>query len=234
MAKTYLQLINSVRSRLRDSDATTLTDNADVILIAALVNQAKEQVETMWKWQALRKTITFNSVIGTASYDTSNALVATVTQTNELSVLLWDAEHSELPLFWDVTANGEFRMGVTGRDAVVDYIRTTASNTAAQPGLAAVYQNGNGLQVLFADVPTAVRNYSFEAYSPQAELTVSSTTVLAPWQPIRDLTIALVAEERGDLFGQPSSRYFDFYRDSLEMAISNNKDNQYDDAMTVV
>jgi hypothetical protein len=239
MAKTYLQLINSVHARLRAGAAASVTADADTTILGAFVNQAKEQVETEWKWQALRKTITFTCVAGTASYDTSSLSIVSSDPavTSDRSVLLWDAEAEDLPLFWDVTANNQFRMSVWARDRVIDYIRTANNtNSTTQPGIAAVYQNGAGLTVLFADTPTSVRDYSMEVYCPQDELTSSdgSTTILAPWQPIRDLAAALAAEERGDLYGVPAQRFYDFYADSLAMAISANKDNDYDDAMVVV
>lgn len=234
MAKTFLQVINSVHARLRAASASSSTADADTTILGAFVNQAKEQVETEFKWHSLRKTITFSSAIGTASYDTSDALVATVNQTNERSILLFDSE-TDLPLFWDVTSGQQFRIYVAGRDGVLNYIRTANNqNTSAQPGMAAVYQSGTGLTVLFADTPTAVRSYSLEAYVPQAELTSDSTVILVPWQPVRDLACALTAEERGDLYGVPAQRFYDFYADSLEMAQNAAKDNLYDDAMKVV
>lgn len=235
MSKTYLQVINSIHARARGATVTDINTDADTTLIAAFINTAKEQVETEWKWHPLRKTITFTSVIGTASYDTSSAMIATVTQTNERSMLLWDAEQPDAGMFWDATVNGQFRMTVAGRDAVLAYIRTSNNQNATDaPGTVAVYPNGSGLTVLFADTPTAVRNYTFEVYSPQNELTAKDDIILAPWQPIRDLACAMAAEERGDMFGISAARFYDFYADSLAQAIAAQTDNQYDDAMVVV
>lgn len=235
MAKTYLQLINLVHARLRAAAVTTITQDADTTILGAFVNQAKEQVE-QYKWHALRKTITFNSVGGTASYDTS--LLATVSSdpavTNERSILLYDSQ-TDLPLFWDTTHGGVFRMNVQGLDGVQDYIYTSdGTNSTSSPGVAAVYQNGVGLTVLFADTPTGVRSYTMLCHVPQDELTDGSTTILAPWQPIRDLACALTAEERGDLYGVPAQRFYDLYQDSLEFAMAAQKDSVYDDSMKVI
>ncbi len=237
MAKTLLQVINSAHARLRAASVAAITGDADTEILTAFINQAKEQVETEFKWHALRRTIAFPSVGGTASYDTSSLSIVTSDPlvTNERSVLLFDAE-TDLPLFWDVTASGPFRMSVMARDRVIDYIRTSPNNqnTSASPGEVAVYQSGTGLTVLFADTPTGVRSYSFEAYCPQEELTDADDVILAPWQPIRDLACALACEERGDIYGAPAQRFYDFYADSLAQAQSVGKDSLYDDAMKVV
>jgi hypothetical protein len=238
MAKTFLQVINSVHARLRAAAAATLTADADTVILGAFVNQAKEQIETEFKWHALRRTISFTGVGGTAVYDTS--LLATVTSdplvTNERSVLLFDSE-TDMPLFWDVTVSGPFRMNVWSRDGVTNYIRTSPSNqnVSESPGVVAVYQSGVGLTVLFADTPASSgRLYTFEAYCPQDELTASGDVILTPWQPIRDLACAIACEERGDIYGAPAQRFYDFYADSLAQAQAANKDSLYDDAMKVV
>lgn len=237
MSKTFIQMVNLVHGKVRGpSGVSTLTADADTVLVAAMLNSAKDVVEASWKWHALRATVTFPSVSGTQSYDTSDSSVTDGADvvTTEQSELLYDPE-TDTPHLYDVTSGGAFQVQTCSRDYAVRYSRTSdGTNSASAPGLAAVYSNGSGLTVLFADVPSSVRNYSMEVYTPQAELTTTTDVITIPWKPLLDLTVAMVAEERGDLFGIPSQRFYDVYEDTLSRAIARDKDNAYDDAMIVI
>ena len=70
---TYLNLINGVLRRLRETTVSTNTENAYSTLIGDLVNDAKTTVEEAWEWSALRNTITFNTVDGTYTYALTGA-----------------------------------------------------------------------------------------------------------------------------------------------------------------
>jgi len=236
MSKTFIQLVNLVHGKVRGpSGVASLTADADTVLVASFINSAKDIVESAWKWNALRATVTFPSVIGTQTYDTSNASVTDGADvvTTEQSELLFDPETNQ-PHLYDVTSGSEFRLQVCSRDFAVAYSRTAGnSNSAQAPGMAAVYQTGAGLTVMFTDVPSAVRNYSMEVYTPQAELTATTDTLTIPWKPVMDLAVAMVAEERGDLFGIPAQRFYDIYNDTFSRAVARDKDNPYDDALIV-
>ena len=70
---TYLELINGVLKRLRESTVTTAPENDYSVLIGELVNDAKKQIELRHEWTALRTTLTFNTVPSTSQYTLTNA-----------------------------------------------------------------------------------------------------------------------------------------------------------------
>jgi len=73
MSTTYLQAVNDVLTRLREQTVTTvaLTDYSQ--LIGKFVNDAKRQVENAFNWNALRQTISINTVAGTSNYTLTGA-----------------------------------------------------------------------------------------------------------------------------------------------------------------
>lgn len=223
MAKTYIQLINEVGKNLRRSNGTTyttLTQDQNAVSIAQFLNQAKRLVEDRWKWHQLRKTVTFDSVGGTATYDTSSLSIVTSdpTVTTDRTHLLYDARRQ--PLFWDVTdANAGFRLSEVTREHALNCRRLSTENVS-KPWQFASYQNGSGLTILFPYAPEGVRNYSFEAYIPQDELASTSTTLECPWRPVVLAATAMACEERGEEFGNPGTRWWDEYEIALGAAIS--------------
>lgn len=223
MAKTYLQLVNLVHGYLRGPTVTEVNADADTIIIANFLNQAKERVESAWKWNILRKTITFNGSASTYTYDTSDAGVATVNQTNERSVLLFDQENR--PLFWDVTSGGEFRLEAISRERAQSIYRLDQSTTTS-PSQFTAYRLGSGLTIFFPVAPSGTRNYSFEAYVPQAELSAKTDELTVPWRPVVMLATSLAAGERGDEFGAAQQMYMDLYEDAIATEIAFDQEGQ--------
>lgn len=64
----YLQLVNKVLIRLRENEVTSVQDNPYSKLIGEFVNIVKREVDDSWNWQALRNTITANTVNQAFSY----------------------------------------------------------------------------------------------------------------------------------------------------------------------
>ena len=67
MAITFLQAINRTLVKLREDEVSDLTQ-ADSYqkLIAAFVNEAKEEVENAWTWNTLNDLETVTTVAGTS------------------------------------------------------------------------------------------------------------------------------------------------------------------------
>ena len=68
MSTTYLQAVNDVLLRLRESTVTTVALTSYSQLIGKFVNDAKRQVEDAYNWNALRQTVSVNTVAGTSNY----------------------------------------------------------------------------------------------------------------------------------------------------------------------
>jgi hypothetical protein len=54
----YIQLVNDVLIRLRETEVSSVNDNAYSKLIAKFVNDAKRNVEDAYNWNALSDTLT--------------------------------------------------------------------------------------------------------------------------------------------------------------------------------
>lgn len=225
MPKTYIELVNLVHGFMRhDTDETALDADEDTIIAANFINEAKREVEDHWKWNALRATVTFDSVVDQTSYDTSSLAVVSSdpTVTTERSELLEDPE-TGMPLFWDVTSGGEFRLKRRTREHVIAQLRLDP-NSVATPGFFAMFNNGSGLTVLLREVPSAVRSYSCEVYTPQAELSAAADTLTCPWRPVMLRATALAKGEIGEEFSGPSTNYQSMFTDALETDVAREKD----------
>lgn len=54
---TYVELVNSVLTRLREGTVSSVSDNAYSKLIGEFVNDAKRSVEDSYNWNALTETL---------------------------------------------------------------------------------------------------------------------------------------------------------------------------------
>ena len=70
---TYLELVNDVLVRLRESTVTTVGETTYSSLIGKFVNDAKRQIEDSYNWNCLAQTITVSTTSGTSSYALTGA-----------------------------------------------------------------------------------------------------------------------------------------------------------------
>ena len=65
---TYIDLVNNVLRRLRETTVRTVSSNTYSALIGDLVNDAKDLVESAWDWSSLRTTLAINTSNGVYNY----------------------------------------------------------------------------------------------------------------------------------------------------------------------
>ena len=74
---TYLELVNSVLRRLRESEVDTVqgvgNTNSYARLIGDFINESKSQVEATWDWSALRSTLTLTTTPNIFNYELNGA-----------------------------------------------------------------------------------------------------------------------------------------------------------------
>lgn len=70
---TYLELVNKVLVRLRETQVSTVASSAYSSLIGEFVNETKREVEDSWHWVLLRDTIQVNTSSGTFRYTLTGA-----------------------------------------------------------------------------------------------------------------------------------------------------------------
>jgi len=64
----YISLVNSVLRRLRETEVSSVADNAYSKLIGEFVNDAKRQVEDAYPWNALSETLTASTATDIFNY----------------------------------------------------------------------------------------------------------------------------------------------------------------------
>lgn len=234
MSKTFLELTNQVGRNMRRSGGNVaayaaVDVNSDQVVIQQAINDIKRDVEDSWKWNILRKTVTFASVALTGTYDTSSLAIVTSDPvvTTDRSFLLTD--NRGRPMFFDVTTSLQgFRLAQRTRDGLTSMRRQGTVGTPI-PGDFAVYPSGNGLTIEFLNTPSSIRNYSGEFYIPQDDLAIATDPMYVPWRPVVLGATAMAMEERGEEFGEAAQRYWDRYDEALAESIA--KDMEATDAV---
>ena len=187
---TYLELVNAVLRRLRESEVDTVqgvgNTNSYPRLIGDFINEAKSQVEATWDWTALRSTLTLTTTPNIFNYELNGA------QNNAKVLDVWnDTSNIEVTYKTSRWFNQEFLMA------------------DPQVGIP-VYYNFNGistdrdLQVDIYPIPNAVYDLRFNFTLRNLPLEADSDTTVLPTRPIILLATAMAIEERGEDGGQQS------------------------------
>lgn len=194
---TYLELINDVLIRLRETQVTTSTLTPYSTLIGKFVNDAKRQVEDAYNWNALNETVTVTTSASAYQYSVTGAgqkfRVGQVLNTTSnvvmqnISVDLMNRYQNFTPIvqniptqycFEDVDSNGDTKVTLYGR-------------------------------------PNGVYTIKFFLTVPQAPLTNDSTLVSVPDVLVAQNAYARALVERGEDGGLNSSEAFALYKSML-------------------
>lgn len=199
---TFLQLINRVLVRLREEEASTITENSYVTLVSYLVNDAKELVEKAWDWSGLRTTATVSATIGDSTY--------TITGFG-LDFKLTDA--------YNDTQN--VRLKLIPRELMNTW--TALADTPSGPPTHFCYagndSNGDPNIVVY---PTPDGSYTlkFDATVREGEFTTASSTTALPTKPIEMYAWAMATRERGETGGASAQEVFALADRALADAIA--------------
>ena len=187
---TYLELVNKVMRRLRESEVDTVqgtgNSNSYARLIGDFVNEAKSQVEVAWDWSALRSTLTLTTTPDVFNYELNDTR-------NNFKVLnvLNDTNNYEMQYKSGNWFDAQFLL-------------------QTYPLGSPVYYNFNGVsvdgdtQVDIFPIPDAVYDIRFNITQRNLELTEDTQTIVIPHRPIILLATAMAIEERGEDCGQQS------------------------------
>ena len=187
---TYIELVNSVLRRLRESEVTTVqgtgNSNSYARLIGDFVNEAKSQVEAAWDWSALRNTMTLTTTSGVFNYELNGSQ-------NNFKVLN----------VWNDTSNIEMRY------QTATWFDQEFLMAEPQRGIPAFY-NFNGVSAdgdILVDIypiPDTTYDLRFNITQRNVPLENDADTVVLPTRPIILLATAMAIEERGEDGGQQS------------------------------
>ena len=198
----YIQLVNDVLIRLREPEATSISDNAYVKLIARYVNDSKRVVEDSYNWNALSDTLSATTTAQVFNY----VLVGSGQRFRVIDVIN-DTQNAFVELASTRWMDQQFLM------------------TTPQTGSPAYYNfngtNSNGdTQVDLYPIPNGAYNLRFNIIKPQIPLAVNADVLLVPDEPVILGALARAQAERGEDGGVQAGETYQLMKQSLADAIS--------------
>jgi hypothetical protein len=198
----YIQLVNSVLRRLRETEVSSVADNAYSKLIGEFVNDAKRQAEDAYPWNALSETLTASTATDIFNY----VLVGSGQRFRVLDVL-------------NDTSN------TIVNNATTRWMNEQFLLTSVQKGSPSYYNfngtNSNGdTQVDLFPIPNGVYEIRFNVIKPQVALSSDADVLLIPSEPVIFNATARAMAERGEDGGIASGEMYAIYKQSLADAIA--------------
>lgn len=201
-AYNFLQLTNSVLSRLREGEATSVNDNDYTRLVARWINDSKRQVEDAYNWNSLSETLS-----ATTTADVFNYVLEGSGQRFRIIDVLNDTSNCFL------------------NNAPTRWMDQRFLLTTAQKG-SPKYFNFNGTdvngdtQVDLYPIPDGAYNIRFNIIKPQVELVADADVLYVPHEPVILGAYARAIAERGEDGGLSGNEVYGLYKQSLADAIS--------------
>jgi hypothetical protein len=194
---TYLQLINNVLIRLRETQVSTNNETTYSTLIGLFVNDAKRQIEDSFSWNALGTTVTITTVASTYVYSLTGA-----------------GQKFQVQDAINVTSNvGLQNISFVEMNRYQNLVPTT-NGIPAFYAFDGVDANGDTKVVLYPR-PDGVYSIPFSLTVPQATLAADSTSVLVSDSLVVQNAYARALVERGEDGGLNSSEAYQLYRGML-------------------
>jgi hypothetical protein len=199
----YLDLTNEVLVRLREPEASSVSDNAYVKLIARYINDAKTQVENAYNWNCLSNTLTATTQPAIFSY----ALTDSGQRFRVIDVLN-DTTNTYVRNLSTTDMNRMFLM---------------AAGVASGPP---VYYNFNGTNnngdtlIDFYPAPDTVYQIRVNIIQPQPDLVTNADQMLVPREAVILAALARAQAERGEDGGVQSAETYALFKQSLADAIA--------------
>ena len=198
----YIQLVNSVLRRLRETEVSSVADNAYSKMIGEFVNDAKRQVEDAYAWNSLTDTLS-----AVAAVDIFNYVLVGSGQRFRVIDVINDTDDFFLKYQTTSEMNRLFLM------------------TSSEKGSPRFY-NFNGVdangdtQVDLYPIPNGVYNIRFNIIKPQLPLNTDADRLLVPHEPVIFNACARAFAERGEDGGIASGEMYALYNQSLADAIA--------------
>jgi hypothetical protein len=194
---TYLELVNDVLVRLRETTVSTVSETSYSTLIGKFVNDAKRQIEDAYAWNVLGTTITLSTTAGTYSYALTGAgqkfqVIDVINVTSNIGMKNID--------FASMNRKQNFSTPVSG-----------IPSEFAFDGVDGSYDT----KVTLYPRPNGVYSIPFSLAVPQATLSSDSTVVLVPDVLVVQNAYSRSLVERGEDGGLSSSEAYLLYKSML-------------------
>ena len=194
---TYLELVNDVLVRLRETTVSTVSETSYSTLIGKFVNDAKRQIEDAFAWNVLGTTITLSTTSGTYSYSLTGAgqkfqVIDVINVTSNVGMKNID--------FASMNRKQNFSTPVSG-----------IPSEFAFDGVDGSYDT----KVTLYPRPDGVYSIPFSLTVPQATLSSDSTVVSVPDVLVVQNAYSRALVERGEDGGLSSSEAYLLYKSML-------------------
>lgn len=194
---TYLELVNDVLIRLRETTVATVTETSYSTLIGKFVNDAKRQIEDAYAWNILGTTITLSTTSGTYSYSLTGSgqkfqVIDVINATSNIGMKNID--------YASMNRKQNFSTPVSG-----------IPSEFAFDGVDGSYDT----KVTLYPRPNGVYSIPFSLTVPQATLSSDSTVVLVPDVLVVQNAYSRALVERGEDGGLSSSEAYLLYKSML-------------------
>jgi hypothetical protein len=199
---TYLELVNDVLVRLRESTVTTVGETTYSALIGKFVNDAKRQIEDSYNWNCLAQTITVTTTSGTSSYALTGA-----GQKFRVNDALNTTSLIGLRNIEFVDMNRKLNLA------------TPSQSIPSEFCFSGVDGNGDTKVDLFP-VPSGAFTLLFDLTIPQAALSADGTSVKVLDYLVTQSAYARALIERGEDGGTNSAEAYALFRGMLSDAIA--------------
>jgi hypothetical protein len=201
---TWLQIINRVLERLREGSVSTYNETTYSTFLSSLANQVKSEIESAYRWNAMRDTYAVTAVPGTTNY-----------------VLTGSGANATIIDGWNTTVPQEVKRGTNADFNAKFFGTTTVATGPVEQYLPAGVDDNFDLRVDVWPNPSSTNLIKFNCYIPQADISAGATVPLCPQDVLIEETIARARVERGDEDAprpQPNETFI--LKDILQSAIS--------------
>ena len=199
---TYLQIVNAVLRRLRETQVSSVDDTTYTALIGDFVNETKREVEAAWNWSMLRTSVDVTTVADTTGYSLTGSGKHYKILTVQNVSGKFDMYQVPAKWIWDATAYG-----------------TPGTGRAIYYTVDGVDSNGDSTITIYP-TPDSAETLRFYLVVPQADLETDTTEVSVPSWPIVLGAISKAMTERGEDNSNTLQEHLMRYNSALTEAIA--------------
>ena len=199
---TYLELVNDVLTRLRETTVSTVSETTYSALIGKFVNDAKRQIEDSYNWNCLGSVITVTTSANQSSYSLTGA-----GQKFRVNDIINTTSLIGMNNITFVEMNRRLNFTPTATSIPYEYV------------FSGVDGSGDTKVDLFP-VPSGVFTLLFDLTIPQAALSADGTSVKVLDYLVAQSAYARALIERGEDGGTNSSEAYGLFRGMLSDAIA--------------
>ena len=202
---TFLQCVNRVLERLRESTVAAYNENTYSTMIAALMNQVKAEIEEAWAWHAMRDTFSVTTVNGTSNY-----------------ALTSSGMNAQIIDGWNTTTENKLKRGTNAGFNAKFFGTSDPDDGDPTEYLVTGLDSNYDITVDVWPIPDATTNIlKFNVYIPQRDLAADATVPLVPQNLLIEETYARALVEKGEEGATPPQPGTTFIRtDLLAAAVS--------------